>query len=130
MKPAGYPFRPRSGRGVRLSGLASSWAAFLIHAGAFLSPNGRLAMVLPAAKDADDGDRDGQWTIEYSGQLLAVLALSPSATTGWYVGLPSYHDERRQWVQYAFDPCKRRRSARGAGSGPRAPSPMQPWCAR
>nr|MBA2556087.1 N-6 DNA methylase [Chloroflexota bacterium] len=35
-------------QGVRLSGLASSWAAFLIHAGAFLSPNGRLAMVLPA----------------------------------------------------------------------------------
>jgi hypothetical protein len=35
-------------QGVRLSGLASSWAALLVHAGAFLSPNGRLAMVLPA----------------------------------------------------------------------------------
>ena len=35
-------------QGVRLSGLASSWAALLIHAGAFLEPEGRLAMVLPA----------------------------------------------------------------------------------
>jgi adenine-specific DNA methylase len=35
-------------RGVRLSGLASSWAAVLVHADAFLKPGGRLAMVLPA----------------------------------------------------------------------------------
>jgi len=35
-------------QGVRLSGLASSWAALLVHAGGFLAPNGRLAMVLPA----------------------------------------------------------------------------------
>jgi methylase of polypeptide subunit release factors len=35
-------------QGVRLSGLASSWAALLVHAGAFLSPSGRIAMVLPA----------------------------------------------------------------------------------
>jgi tRNA1(Val) A37 N6-methylase TrmN6 len=34
--------------GVRLSGLASSWAATLVHASAFLKPTGRLAMVLPA----------------------------------------------------------------------------------
>lgn len=34
--------------GVRLSGLASSWAATLVHASAFLKPSGRLAMVLPA----------------------------------------------------------------------------------
>ena len=34
--------------GVRLSGLASSWAALLVHAGAFLKPDGRLAMVIPA----------------------------------------------------------------------------------
>lgn len=33
---------------VRLSGLASSWAATLVHASAFLKPSGRLAMVLPA----------------------------------------------------------------------------------
>jgi adenine-specific DNA-methyltransferase len=33
---------------VRLSGLASSWAATLVHASAFLRPTGRLAMVLPA----------------------------------------------------------------------------------
>jgi tRNA1(Val) A37 N6-methylase TrmN6 len=35
-------------QGVRLSGLASSWAATLVHASAFLKPTGRLAMILPA----------------------------------------------------------------------------------
>lgn len=35
-------------QGVRLSGLASSWAATLVHASSFLKPTGRLAMVLPA----------------------------------------------------------------------------------
>src|SRR5579884_646823 len=35
-------------QGVRLSGLASSWAALLVHAASFLKPDGRLAMVLPA----------------------------------------------------------------------------------
>jgi adenine-specific DNA-methyltransferase len=34
-------------QGVRLSGLASSWAALVVHACAFLRPEGRLAMVLP-----------------------------------------------------------------------------------
>jgi len=35
-------------QGVRLSGLASSWAATLVQACAFLKPEGRLAIVLPA----------------------------------------------------------------------------------
>lgn len=35
-------------QGVRLSGLASSWPSILIQACAFLKPEGRLAMVLPA----------------------------------------------------------------------------------
>lgn len=35
-------------QGVRLNGLASSWAATLVHACGFLKPEGRLAMVLPA----------------------------------------------------------------------------------
>jgi adenine-specific DNA-methyltransferase len=34
--------------GVRLTALASSWAAFTIHASEFLKHNGRLGMVLPA----------------------------------------------------------------------------------
>ena len=34
-------------QGVRLSGLASSWAALVVHACGFLRPEGRLAMVLP-----------------------------------------------------------------------------------
>lgn len=44
-------------QGVRLSGLASSWAATLVHASAFLKPNGRLAMVLPAAYRAGGAKR-------------------------------------------------------------------------
>jgi adenine-specific DNA-methyltransferase len=35
-------------QGVRLSGLASSWAAFTVHAALFLKPGGRLGLVLPA----------------------------------------------------------------------------------
>ena len=35
-------------QGVRLSGLASSWAALLVHACSFLKADGRVAMVLPA----------------------------------------------------------------------------------
>lgn len=34
--------------GVRLNGLASSWAAFVVHAAQFLNPHGRLGLVLPA----------------------------------------------------------------------------------
>lgn len=34
--------------GVRLSGLASSWAAFVVYASQFLKPDGRLGLVLPA----------------------------------------------------------------------------------
>ncbi|MDQ3587551.1 MAG: SAM-dependent methyltransferase [Actinomycetota bacterium] len=35
-------------QGVRLSGLASSWASLLVHATGFLKPSGRVAMVVPA----------------------------------------------------------------------------------
>ena len=35
-------------QGVVLSNLTSSWAPFLVHAAAFLKPEGRLALVLPA----------------------------------------------------------------------------------
>lgn len=35
-------------QGVRLSGLASSWAAFVVHAALHLEEHGRLALVLPA----------------------------------------------------------------------------------
>ncbi len=34
--------------GVRLDSMASSWAAFVLHAGGFLRPGGRLALVLPS----------------------------------------------------------------------------------
>ena len=26
---------------------------------------------------------------------------------GWWIGSPSYHNERREWVLYAFDPTER-----------------------
>ena len=35
-------------QGVRLTGLASSWAAFTVHSSTFLEPDGRLGLVLPA----------------------------------------------------------------------------------
>lgn len=35
-------------QGVALSGLASSWAAFVVHATEFLAPDGRMGLVLPA----------------------------------------------------------------------------------
>lgn len=35
-------------QGVALTGLASSWAHFVVHAAAFLKPTGRLALVVPA----------------------------------------------------------------------------------
>ncbi len=36
------------GQGVALSGLASSWASFVVHAASFVRPGGRLALVVPA----------------------------------------------------------------------------------
>ena len=34
-------------------------------------------------------------------------AVHDAKPTGWYVGRPTYYDERRQWHQYAFDPSER-----------------------
>ncbi len=34
-------------------------------------------------------------------------ALLEATPPGWYVGRPSYHDRRREWVKYAFDPSER-----------------------
>jgi hypothetical protein len=34
----------------------------------------------------------------------ALLAVVP---TSWYVGRPSYHLERDEWLLYAFDPSER-----------------------
>ena len=34
-------------------------------------------------------------------------AVHDATPAGWHVGRPSYHDERRQWVQYAYDPSER-----------------------
>ncbi len=34
-------------------------------------------------------------------------AVHDATPKGWYVGRPTYYDERRQWHQYAFDPSER-----------------------
>ena len=34
----------------------------------------------------------------------AVHAATPA---GWYVGRPTYHDDRREWLMYAYDPSER-----------------------
>jgi adenine-specific DNA-methyltransferase len=44
----GKSLRAALSHGVRLTSLASSWAAFTIHASSFLNDNGRLGLVLPA----------------------------------------------------------------------------------
>jgi hypothetical protein len=33
----------------------------------------------------------------------ALDALQAAAPSGWYVGRPSFHDERYEWQMYAFD---------------------------
>jgi len=33
--------------------------------------------------------------------------LHDATPAGWYIGRPSYHDERREWLQYAYDPSER-----------------------
>jgi len=52
-----------SAAGVHLNGLASSWAAFIVHASRFLKPEGRLGLVLPAEL----------LTVNYAGSVRAFL---------------------------------------------------------
>lgn len=33
--------------------------------------------------------------------------LHEATPAGWYVGRPSYHPERQEWLLYAFDPSER-----------------------
>lgn len=49
--------------GVPMSGLASSWAPFLLHASTFLAPHGRLGLVLPAEL----------LSVNYAGPIRAFL---------------------------------------------------------
>jgi hypothetical protein len=32
--------------------------------------------------------------------------LHAATPSGWYVGTPSYYDERNEWLVYAFDPME------------------------
>ena len=41
-------------------------------------------------------------------------AVHDATPPGWYVGRPSYHDERHEWTQYAFD--QRERAVNGVRS--------------
>lgn len=57
--------------GVRLSRLASSWAAFVIHSALFLKPGGRLGLVLPAEL----------MSANYAAPVRQFLGVSPERTT-------------------------------------------------
>lgn len=37
----------------------------------------------------------------------AWAELHAATASGWWVGQPSYHNERRVWLLYAFDPSER-----------------------
>lgn len=41
-------------------------------------------------------DREAAWN-----------AVHGALPTGWFVGREGYHDERREWVMYAYDPSER-----------------------
>lgn len=61
-------------QGVRLSNLASSWAALLVHSCGFLKPEGRLAMVLPAELlTVGYAEPVRQWLKERFGQVHLVM---------------------------------------------------------
>ncbi|MDP8904495.1 MAG: hypothetical protein M3N29_04150 [Chloroflexota bacterium] len=36
----------------------------------------------------------------------AWAELHAATPTGWYVGRPTYHDDRAEWQMYAFDPTE------------------------
>jgi hypothetical protein len=40
------------------------------------------------------------------GLYRAWDALQAAAPRGWYVGNPSFHPERNEWLLYAFDPSE------------------------
>ena len=59
--------------GVRLSGLTSSWAPYVIHAAKFLKPRGRLALVLPAELlHADYAAPVRQWLVANFADITVV----------------------------------------------------------
>lgn len=61
-------------QGVRLSNLASSWAALLVHACGFLKPDGRLAIVLPAELlTVDYAEPIRAWLKQRFGQVHLVM---------------------------------------------------------
>jgi hypothetical protein len=37
----------------------------------------------------------------------AWAAVHDAMPPGWFVGRPSYHDDRHEWAQYAFNPTER-----------------------
>ncbi len=54
------------------------------------------------------GGCGGRSEVGYPAGMTATLeaawnAVHDATPTGWYVGRPSYHSERCEWVQYAFE---------------------------
>jgi hypothetical protein len=60
----------------------------------------------------------------------AWAELHDATPPGWYVGTPSYHVERRERAQYAFDTRERAHTAVGAGSGRPSRRPRRASCGR
>lgn len=59
--------------GVEISGLASSWAAFVVHAASFLKADGRLAFVLPAELlTTDYAEPVRQWLVRRFARVRVV----------------------------------------------------------
>lgn len=49
---------------------------------------------------------------------------------GWFVGRPSFHEERNIWVQYAFDTTERPRAGRRRQRDWETEAPTQELCIR
>jgi hypothetical protein len=75
-------------QGVRLSGLASSWAATLVHASAFLRPSGRLAMVLPAELlTVGYAEPIRRWLRKRFAVVNLVIRLASTTRRSWRSGM-------------------------------------------
>jgi len=56
-----------------------------------------------------------------------LLAATP---TGWQVGRPSFHEERRVWVQYAWDTTERPRPGKPRKRDWETEAPTKELCIR
>ncbi|MDQ3493426.1 MAG: hypothetical protein M3452_09240, partial [Chloroflexota bacterium] len=50
---------------------------------------------------------EGESPLARVGGICNLRDVHDATPPGWQVGRPYYHVERRQWVQYSFDPSER-----------------------